>query len=103
MSGIHTVPIFECLEFKSSLYCLFLQYSHEGRPVPFDTAMARWHALHNTYEERYVPRFKNLAYVAIGLCLPIYAHYKYTQAALVSDFTPLNNPCSIPPPPSPTQ
>jgi hypothetical protein len=45
--------------------------------------MARWHALHNTYEERYVPRFKNLAFVVIGCFLPIYAHFRLTCAEKV--------------------
>ena len=57
--------------------CLF-QYGHDGKPVPFDTAMARWHALHATYEERYVPRAKNLAFAFFFCALPIAGHFWYT-------------------------
>jgi hypothetical protein len=46
--------------------------------------MARWHALHATYEERYVPRAKNLAFAFFFCALPIAGHFYYTTKEKVT-------------------
>jgi hypothetical protein len=45
--------------------------------------MARWHALHATYEERYVPKAKNLLFVGLVVVLPVFLHHHFANKELV--------------------
>jgi hypothetical protein len=46
--------------------------------------MARWHALHATYEERYVPSVRNFAFVAVFIAIPILTHHYFLKKERVS-------------------